>query len=158
MSTGFPWNPKAEKNALDKAKYGLEMKVWKKERINYHREHIVELLTAENPPEDIDWEDVLEDHLMKTAQFQHERYMHLVVTMTFAICSIMVMCFVVFLEQMVLMLLLLALLILLIPYIFYYFMLENNTQAMYPLCDGIMEKVWEQRKKQRKEKVKNEVQ
>lgn len=149
MSTGFPWNPKAEKNALDKAKYGLEMKFWKKERINYHREHIIELLTMENPPEDINWEEVLEDHLIKVSQFQHERYMHLVVTMTFAICSIMVMCFVVYLEELVLTALLLALLVLLIPYIFYYFMLENNTQAMYALCDGIMEKVWQQRRKEK---------
>lgn len=148
MSTGIMWEE--EKQHKDKLKYGLEMKLWKKERINYHREYITGLLTGESTAEDIDWEEVLSDHLIKISQFQHERFMHLIVTMTFAICAIIVMCFSVYLCQMVLTLLLLVILLLLIPYIFYYFMLENNTQAMYPLYDGIMEKVRQQRKNRTK--------
>lgn len=143
MSTGFPYDPNAHQNQV---KRGLEMNFWKKERINYHREYIEEILV--NPPEDIDWQLVLEDHLIQTTQFQHERFMHLIVTMTFAISSMVVACFTVYLQSLVLTALLLMLLVLLIPYILYYFMLENNTQAMYPLCDGIWAKLVKQRKAQ----------
>lgn len=145
MSTGILWEE--EKQHKNKIKYGLETLLWKKERINYHREYITDLLTGEIPSDDIDWEEVLNDHLIKISQFQHERFMHLIVTMTFALCAIIVMCFSVFLGQMILTLLLLAILLLLIPYIFYYFMLENNTQAMYPLYDGIMEKLRQKKTK-----------
>ena len=137
--------------AENNARYGLEMNFWKKERINYQREEITRLLTMENPPEDIDWEEVLKDHLIKTSQFQHERLIHLMVTITFAICAMVVMGFAVITQKVALALLFVFIFLPLVPYIFYYFMLENNTQAMYPLYDGIMEKVKQQRRERERE-------
>ena len=55
-------------------------------------------------------------HLIQVSFFQHERLIHLIVTVTF------------------------ALLILLIPYIRHYYILENEVQKMYGQYDRMMEK------------------
>jgi len=128
----------------DKIHYGLEMNFWKKDRINYHREYIEQIL--ENPPADIDWRDVMEDHQIKTSQFQHERLVHYLVTMTIAIGAFISACFSAVTQNITITCLLLLLLVLLFPYVLFYFMLENNTQAMYPLYDRIREKIKEQEK------------
>ena len=77
--------------------------------------------------------DEIDNHLVKIKFFQHERLIHLLVTLfyafmflvclvistyiwTFIIVSIILMCF-------------------LIPYILYYFFLENNVQYLYKQYD-----------------------
>lgn len=71
--------------------------------------------------------------------FQHERLIHLIVTVLFALVTIV--CFAVFqiapsIPVIVLLVLCLALLI---PYIFHYYRLENGVQKLYDLYDQLKE-------------------
>lgn len=108
-----------------------------KKRIVGYRTRIDQLL--EQPSKETDWEAVLAEHLTQIAFFQHERLIHLIVTVTFAIMTMLsvvgsiVACYPPFL------LLTIALLILLIPYIFHYYTLENEVQKMYEQYDKILE-------------------
>ena len=75
--------------------------------------------------------------LVQIGFFQHERFIHLIVTMTFAILtvvSLMTICITGYLPLAALMLLLL---ILLVPYIRHYYILENGTQTLYRYYDSL---------------------
>ena len=50
-------------------------------RILTYRKKIDELLQRN----DVDWNRVLEEHLIQVGFFQHERLIHLIVTVTFAV-------------------------------------------------------------------------
>ena len=54
-------------------------------RILSYRKRIDELLQKE----DVNWEKILEEHLTQVAFFQHERLIHLIVTVLFAVLEIM---------------------------------------------------------------------
>lgn len=129
-------------NASEKLKDELDRNIWEKSRINYHREYIENLLECdlEESDEKVNWNDIIEDHLIKISQFQHERLIHLIVTVLFALLTIISIGFMYMFENIFFVLLTLCLIILLIPYIFYYYMLENNTQAMYELYDQLLKK------------------
>ena len=58
---------------------------------------------------------------------QHERLIHLMVTLAFGICDLM--------AYAVLFATALVLLVLLVPYIFYYYFMENSVQKMYGYYD-----------------------
>lgn len=94
-----------------------------------------------------DWQRVLDEHLVQVAFFQHERLIHLIVTVLFAVVTIAV-----FLVEIVtcytpLLILLALLLVLLVPYIKHYYLLENETQKMYGQYDEILKRVDEERAK-----------
>ena len=75
--------------------------------------------------------------LVQIGFFQHERFIHLIVTMTFAILtvvSLMTICITGYLPLAALMLLLL---ILLVPYIRHHYILENGTQTLYRYYDSL---------------------
>lgn len=80
-----------------------------------------------------DWGKVLINHREIIKFMQHERLIHLLVTLTLAILFFMVI-----LAKLVVGLLLL---ILLVPYIFHYFKLENGVQKMYWIDKLIQGKV-----------------
>lgn len=88
-----------------------------------------------------DMEKLKEEHLTQLSFFQHERLIHLIVTVTFALLEMlaMVMCIVSFSPGV--MALAVAILILLIPYIRHYYILENQVQKMYVQYDKIVEKL-----------------
>ena len=69
--------------------------------------------------------------------FQHERLIHLIVTVLFAVCSIMVFGFFVITQQIFLLPLFGLMLVLLVPYIVHYFHLENGVQRLYDLIDEL---------------------
>ncbi|MGN0342287.1 MAG: hypothetical protein ACI4DO_05790 [Roseburia sp.] len=71
--------------------------------------------------------------------FQHERLIHLIVTVTFALLTLTALlgCFVA--ETPMMFALVLALLILLVPYIRHYYILENGVQKLYTYYDALME-------------------
>lgn len=73
--------------------------------------------------------------LIQIGFFQHERLVHLIVTVLFALLTIIV--FVLAVTQFSLWsgLLLFFLLVLLIPYIRHYYILENGTQKLYQYYD-----------------------
>lgn len=67
--------------------------------------------------------------------FQHERLIHLIVTMTFALMTIMTLVGICMTGYMPLAALMVLLLVLLIPYIRHYYILENGTQTLYRYYD-----------------------
>jgi hypothetical protein len=107
-----------------------------KNRILGYRKRIDELL-AENSPQ-TDWESVLSEHLVQIGFFQHERLIHLIVTVTFALLEIISLLIAMLWPQIATFLLVLAVLVLLAPYISHYYLLENETQKMYEQYDKIL--------------------
>ena len=105
-------------------------------RILNYRKFIDELLTRD----DLDWEAVIREHLIQISFFQHERLIHLIVTITFAILEVVVIGLCVVSFTIGVGLLAIALLILLIPYIRHYYILENEVQKMYRQYDKMVEK------------------
>lgn len=89
-------------------------------------------------------EKVLSEFETKIAYFQHERLIHLIVTMFFALFTLMEIAMIFFADTftvfIVMVTLLLIFLVLLIAYICHYYFLENSVQKMYRLRDKIIEK------------------
>lgn len=78
-----------------------------------------------------DWRKVLENHREMTKFMQHERLIHLLVTLTFGILFVMVMIFSLINPSVLILTIDGLFLILLIPYVFHYFKLENGVQELY---------------------------
>ena len=106
------------------------------QRILNYRKYIDELLKQDNQ----DWEAVIKEHLIQISFFQHERLIHLIVTVTFALLEVIVIGLCVMSFTLGVGLLAIALLILLIPYIRHYYILENEVQKMYGQYDKMVEK------------------
>lgn len=105
-------------------------------RILNYRRYIDELLTRS----DVNWEAVIKEHLIQISFFQHERLIHLIVTITFAILEVIVIGLCVVSFTLGVGLLAIALLILLIPYVRHYYILENEVQKMYWQYDKMVKK------------------
>jgi len=110
------------------------------ERILNYRKYIDKLLSGEISKEENEktWQDVLEEHLNQVGFFQHERLIHLIVTVTFAIMTIMALAIFLITENIAVVALIVMLLVLLIPYIRHYYILENEVQKMYKQYDQII--------------------
>lgn len=106
-------------------------------RILTYRKYMDELLKQEKA----DWEAIRKEHLVQIGFFQHERLIHLIVTVIFALLEVISLCTFLMIAQtageggLFLLLLVIALLVLLIPYIRHYYILENETQKMYKQYD-----------------------
>ncbi len=76
--------------------------------------------------------------LTKIAFFQHERLIHLIVTVTFAVLFLLslILCFIC--QTIFTLVLPILFLILLIPYIPHYYILENGVQKLYHLYDHLI--------------------
>ena len=79
--------------------------------------------------------DKLEEHLIQVGFFQHERLIHLIVTVTFALLEILAIILSVISDSFFTLLLPVVILILLVPYIRHYYILENEVQKMYVQYD-----------------------
>ena len=77
--------------------------------------------------------------LIQIGFFQHERLIHLIVTVLFALMTILVFLLAVTNFEPWTGVLLLLLLVLLIPYIKHYWLLENGTQKLYEYYDKLEE-------------------
>ncbi len=114
-----------------------------KNRILTYRKYIDSLLQSQ---EDCDWRYIKQEHLTQLTFFQHERLVHLIVTITFAILELLSVCAYVVVGALdsslsfPLLILSLVILILLVPYIKHYYLLENEVQKMYTQYDRICEK------------------
>ena len=87
--------------------------------------------------DDKDLQMLKEEVPYQIALFQHERLIHLIVTVTFAILTVAGLLAACFLEKLLLTVLTMLFLILLIPYIRHYWILENSVQKMYTYYDKI---------------------
>jgi len=106
-----------------------------KDRIRNYTASIDQLL--QNPPQSTDWKLVLESHLQQIVFFQHERLVHLIVTMTVAVLTLLSAGFALLTGLFTLLLLTGVLFLLFLCYLLHYFLLENQVQAMYVQYDRI---------------------
>ncbi|MBD5529059.1 MAG: hypothetical protein HDR02_11765 [Lachnospiraceae bacterium] len=80
------------------------------------------------------------DELLVQIQFfQHERLVHLIVTVTFAILTLLSILGCVLAPQPAIFALVALLLVLLVPYIRHYYILENGVQKLYVCYDRLAE-------------------
>ncbi|MGN0318756.1 MAG: hypothetical protein ACI4E1_12570 [Lachnospira sp.] len=115
-----------------------------KRRILDYRNRIDTLINTKSA--DTDWNSLLTEHLQQIAFFQHERLIHLIVTVTFAIMTLMSICVYLITEFIPLILLIALFFVLLIPYINHYYLLENEVQKMYKQYDEILKFVQQAQK------------
>ena len=78
-------------------------------------------------------EEFLAELLTRIGFYQHERLIHLIVTMTFAIMTVISFFMLVQSGSITALLLSLLFLALVIPYIYHYYFLENSVQELYRL-------------------------
>lgn len=76
--------------------------------------------------------------LVQIQFFQHERLIHLMVTMTFAVLTMAAFLCSLFYQSTLLNILVLLFLVLLIPYIRHYYILENGVQKLYEYYDRLV--------------------
>lgn len=95
--------------------------------------------------EGLDYENMTESEintlksemLNQISFFQHERLVHLIVTVTFALLTIIAVFGFVACPEITTFLLTILLLVLLIPYIIHYFYMENGVQKLYRYYDSL---------------------
>ena len=114
---------------------GRKGAVMRKELMAYRRE--IDGLIASNPV-GTNWDAVIQSHLAKTSFFQHERLVHLLVTLAFALMELGSAIAALVTMQPLAAVLALLLLVLLVPYIVHYYFLENETQKLYAQYDSMV--------------------
>lgn len=85
----------------------------------------------------LDYEELITEHLRKIEFMQHERLIHLLVTMMFTLSFLIMLGVLLMTGEILLILLLVLALALLIPYIWHYYFLENSVQRMYKMYDEL---------------------
>ena len=119
-----------------------EMRISMKKRILDYRNRVDEIIdnlnknNKKNENENIDW--IMKEHLQQIAFFQHERLIHLIVTITFALITVLSLGIFLLTDNIVLIALILLELVLLVPYIMHYYLLENEVQKMYVQYDKLL--------------------
>lgn len=83
-------------------------------------------------------DNMIKTHLIQISFFQHERLVHLIVTVIFALLEVFSLMLVVIGHNIPSIFLCIAVLILLVPYIRHYYILENDTQQMYEQYDRLL--------------------
>lgn len=109
-----------------------------KKRIINYRLKIDRLLEKPDKISKEAWKNILQEHLTQIGFFQHERIVHLIVTVTFAILTMMSIIASIMISNPMLMVLAPLFLVLLVPYIMHYYTLENEVQKMYTQYDEIL--------------------
>lgn len=84
--------------------------------------------------------DLIEDIKTHIVFFQHERLIHLLITLFVALCSIIFFVISLFHENILIVILFFLFIILFIPYILHYYFLENNVQSIYLIYKEINNK------------------
>ena len=103
------------------------------DRIRQYLEYVEGLLASEDTG--INWEEEKKKHLVQISFFAHERMIHLIVTVLFALLTVAVFLYTLGHFSVTMLLLLITIMVLLIPYIKHYFLLENSVQDMYEQYD-----------------------
>lgn len=85
-------------------------------------------------------DEILENHLHQISFFQHERFVHLIVTVFVGICTTIFLLFGILLSNIYVLLLFGLTFILFVPYIFHYYFLENGVQKLYHQYWSLKEK------------------
>ncbi|MBD5536505.1 MAG: hypothetical protein HDQ99_12755 [Lachnospiraceae bacterium] len=104
-----------------------------------YMDNLIEKLQQNGKLQDMDIEALKKEHLTQISFFCHERLVHLIVTIVFALLEMLSLMLVVLSAEIYTMLLTVVILILLIPYIRHYYILENEVQKMYGQYDKLNE-------------------
>ncbi len=101
----------------------------------------IESVIAALEREETDFKTLKNELLTKISFMQHERLIHLLVTILFAI--LMFLCLIGFFvsENIGILAAAVLMLVLLVPYIAHYYFLENGVQKLYSLYDKVCERV-----------------
>ena len=84
-----------------------------------------------------DWAGLARFHRAQIEYLQHERLVHLLVTLFFGLCTLLTLLFLVLHPQVSVGVLVVLLLLLLVPYVVHYYKLENGVQRWYHLANEI---------------------
>lgn len=87
----------------------------------------------------------IDDHLIKISFFQHERLIHLLVTLFYALYLFISV--IIFLKMWQFVIIVFLIITILIFYVRHYFFLENNTQYLYRQYDIMKKQLYKKRKK-----------
>ena len=85
-------------------------------------------------------EDILAEHMDKIAFMQHERIVHFLVTMMFALILTILVCTMLFTQNLAVLVLVAIMIVLIAFYIKHYYFLENTVQKMYKVYDAMLAK------------------
>ncbi len=110
-----------------------------KNRILRYMEYVDNIL--EKNETELSYEEILQEHMVQIQFFSHERLIHLLVTITFALLTFGTFFLLVLSFSPGLVCLFIALLVLLVPYIMHYYLLENGVQKMYQQYDGLLRRI-----------------
>lgn len=91
--------------------------------------------------DDVDWKSVLKYHNLMISRIQHERLIHLMVTIFVGVVMAQAFLVTIITKNSTLLMLDTPLLALFIGYLFHYRFLENTTQSWYILGDQIKNKL-----------------
>ena len=108
-----------------------------KKRVLTYLEYIDKLLEEDGR----DWQAEIKKHLVQIGFYAHERLVHLIVMVLFAIGTIITILYFNFTGELIILALALAMLVLLIPYVMHYYLLENSVQKMYTQYDKMLSKI-----------------
>ena len=89
--------------------------------------------------------EVLSEFEIKITYFQHERLIHLIVTVLFAILEVISIALILTNPSAPAIILSALFLVLVVPYVMHYYFLENSVQHMYKMRDQILEAIKEKR-------------
>lgn len=122
-------------------KNSAEMGINMEKRIKNYRKYMDSLIEGlqKDGKQDVDVEALKKEHLTQIAFFCHERLVHLIVTVVFALLEMLSLMLVVLSAEIYTMLLTVVILVLLVPYIRHYYILENEVQKMYGQYDKLNE-------------------
>ncbi|MBQ8132818.1 MAG: hypothetical protein IJ192_00145 [Clostridia bacterium] len=105
---------------------------------NKLKQYIKNLRAFLEREEEIKDVEAFKQELFREIQFwQHERLIHLLVTMLFALLTMSVLLVMVFQASIALLVLFFMLLVLLVPYIRHYYILENGVQTLYVIYEEV---------------------
>lgn len=107
--------------------------------LQLHQKYIENLLEIDS--KDTNWKNIRNFHLKQILFLQHERYIHLFVTLFVALFDLLCIFFALQLVNVLFFVAVLLLTALLIPYLFHYMALENGVQKLYDLYNKIEKQI-----------------
>jgi len=116
-------------------------------RLKEHESYIIKLLDsvdsndASDSKDKVDWVALREFHKAQIEFLQHERLVHLLVTLAISLFFLVSVFFSITIARFELFLLDALFLALLVPYLIHYYLLENGVQRLYHLFNRIQDKI-----------------
>jgi hypothetical protein len=107
------------------------------QKLNKHIKNIDNIL-KENKIKNKD--ELIKNHLKQIEFYQHERLIHLIVTVFVGIVMALFFIGGLILENILVLILFILTLVLFVPYILHYYVLENGVQKMYDQYWNLLEK------------------